>query len=355
VAPGYANGSSKGSTAGDIRCRNDPIRRGALADWGIDLDMDGHRPNRSTAGSEWGTCGSGSMDSAIAELANRQRGLVSRTQLLDVGLTRNAIDARLRSGRLHPIYRGVYLVGHAVPLPGARELGAILACGRGAVISHRTAAALWRLLPNRDREVHVTVPGRDCRRSDGIRIHRVAALDRRDVRKLSGIPITSPARTILDIAGSVSTRELEQAVAEAEARRLVRRSELRSLVARVGPRRGVAPLRSLLGTGARPALTRSEAEERLLTLIKAAELPLPETNVLVAGHEVDFLWREAKLVVEVDGFQFHGSRTAFERDRERDAAIAGLGYRVVRVTWRRIVDRPGAVVAAIAAALVARA
>ena len=288
---------------------------------------------------------------AIAELASRQRGVVTRNQLRANGVSLAAIDHRLRSGRLHSLYRGVYLVGHAVPPRGARDLGAVLACGPGSVLSHRSAAALWRLHPAQPTVVDVTVPGRRCDSKRGIRVHRVALLDRRDVRKLGGIPVTTPARTLLDLAADVRGRELERAVAEAEARRLTNRSQLLSLIARVAPRPGVAALRSLLTDDRRPALTRSEAEERLLALIRAAELPAPAVNVSVAGQEVDFLWPDRRLVVEVDGFAFHSHRAAFERDRKRDAVLAALGYRVIRVTWRQIVASPEAVVARIAGAL----
>jgi very-short-patch-repair endonuclease len=168
---------------------------------------------------------------------------------------------------------------------------------------------------------------------------------------MRGIPITAPARTILDLAAVVAPRELELALSEAETRRLTSRSELRALLARVGPRPGVAALRSLLDTEAGPSLTRSEAEERCLALIRTAELPAPEVNIRIGGHEVDFLWRSEQLVIEVDGFRFHSSRGAFERDRRRDAELAALGFRVLRVTWRQIVDRPEALVARIASVL----
>jgi very-short-patch-repair endonuclease len=266
-------------------------------------------------------------------------------------LTEHAIDHRLRSGRLHALYQGVYLLGHPVPVPGARELGAVLACGPGSVVSHRTAAGLWKLLPHSPGEIEVTVAGprRDSRR--GIRVHRTSSLDRRDVRMLHGIPITTPARTLLDLAGGLPTRQLEQAVAEAYARGLTNRSQLASLLARIGPRPGIPALRSLLDADRAPALTRSQAEERFLALVRAAELPPPESNVRLGTYQVDFLWREQRLIVEINGFAFHSSRTAFERDRRRDAELAALGYRVIRVTWRQIVDRPEAVIARIAGAL----
>jgi very-short-patch-repair endonuclease len=182
-------------------------------------------------------------------------------------------------------------------------------------------------------------------------VHRVDTLDRRDVRKLGGIPVTAPARTILDLAGVVGARELEQAMAEAQARRLVRRSDLLALLARNPRRPGIAALRTLLDPDHSPSLTRSEAEERFLALVKAAELPMPEVNVRIGRHEVDFLWRDRALIVEVDGFRFHSSRAAFERDRRRDAELAGHGFRVLRVTRRQIVDRPEASIARIATAL----
>jgi very-short-patch-repair endonuclease len=288
---------------------------------------------------------------AIAALAGRQRGLVTRDQLYELGLTRDAIDNRVKSARLHAIHRGVYLVGHAVPVEGARELAAALSCGPGAVVSHRSAAGLWRLLSEPTGDPDVTVPGRDCRRERGIRVHLVAALDRRDVRTVRGIPVTTPARTLLDLAAAASLRQLERALAEAEARRLTRRNELLSLLARVGARPGASVLRALVEANTAPSLTRSEAEERFWALIKAAELPTPETNVRVGPYEVDFLWRDHGLIVEVDGFRFHSSRTSFERDRRRDAELVSRGYRVIRVTWRQIVDRPEALAARIATAL----
>jgi very-short-patch-repair endonuclease len=287
---------------------------------------------------------------AIPELAAKQRGVITRAQLLELGLTRTTIDNWVKHSRLHPLYRGVFLLGHPRPIAGARELAAVLACGRDAALSHLSAAGLWRLLPGREGDVDVTVPGRNPGRKPGIRVHRVSALDPRDIRKLGEIAITSPARTILDLAAVVRARELEQALAEAYARRLARRSELVSLLARRSSRPGARALRALLDDGT-PALTRSQAEERLLALIRAAELPAPETNIRIGRHEVDFLWREQRLVVEVDGFAFHSSRSAFERDRRRDAELGMLGFRVTRITWRQIVNEPEALVARLAAAL----
>jgi very-short-patch-repair endonuclease len=222
------------------------------------------------------------------------------------------------------------------------------------VLSHRTAAGLWRLIvyePDLE-EIDVTAPGRDPGRKPGIRIHRTRALDPRDLRTVEGLPITAPARTLIDLAAEASVRVVERALAEAEARHLVRRQELLSALERAGRQRGSSTARKLLATNAAPALTRSEAEERLLTLVRSAQLPQPDVNVRLGRYEVDFLWREQGLVVEVDGFAFHSSRLAFERDRLRDAELQAHGWRVIRVTWRRIVHHPEVVVARIAAALV---
>jgi very-short-patch-repair endonuclease len=289
-------------------------------------------------------------EQAISELAAKQRGVVTRAQLLELGLTRTTVDNWVKHSRLHPLYRGVFLLGHPRPIAGARELAAVLACRPGAVLSHPSAAGLWRLLPRPKGDVDVTVPGRNPGRKPGIRVHRVIALDPRDIRKLGGIPITSPARTILDLASVVRRRDLEQALAEAYARRLARRSEFVSLLARRSSRPGTHALRTLLEDGT-PALTRSQAEERLLALIRAAELPQPEVNIRIGRHEVDFVWRDQRLIVEVDGFRFHSSRSEFERDRRRDAELGTLGFRVMRVTWRQIVNEPEALVARLATAL----
>jgi very-short-patch-repair endonuclease len=179
----------------------------------------------------------------------------------------------------------------------------------------------------------------------------VTELDRRDVHEIEEIPVTSPARTLLDLAPSLGARALEQAVAEGYALRLVNSSALATLLARYRGRGGTRQLRAILDGDAPPAITRSAAEERLLTLIRAARLPPPETNVRVGPYEVDFLWRASKLAVEVDGFAFHSSRPKFERDRERDAALTARGLRVVRVTWRAIEQRPETTIALISRSL----
>jgi very-short-patch-repair endonuclease len=290
---------------------------------------------------------------AIADIAARQHGVIARAQLLEIGFEPRAIDRRVQAGRLHRQHRGVYLVGHTAAPPKAREMAAVLACGRGAVVSHGSAAYLWCLLPHpaHERDVDVTIPARDPGKRQGIRTHRVRTLDPRDARSCHAIPITTPARTLLDLAGQASPRELEQALAVAERRRLVRRRDLRDVLGRAGPRHGTALLRSLVEDEGAPPLTRSEAEDRLLALIRAGALPEPDVNVRIGGHEVDFLWRKERLVVEVDGFGFHSSRASFERDRLRDAELQASGVRVMRVTWRQLTRTRDATLARIARAL----
>lgn len=290
-------------------------------------------------------------DAALARIAAAQRGLVTRAQLLESGLGRGALAHRLERGRLHLVHRGVYLLGHPVPPPLAVELAATLACGRGAVVSHRSAATLWAILGPTTGPVDVTVPGRDCgRRRAGVRVHRARRLDRRDTTTKAGVPVTTPARTLLDLAEVVSDRELVRALGEAYVRGLVRRTTLGAVLDRSPGRRGAPRLRTLLAREDGPSLTRSEAEERMLALVGRARLPPPRVNARVAGYEVDLLWPRHRLVIEVDGFRFHSSRAAFERDRRRDAELGRAGYRVIRFTWRQLEEEPAYVVATLAAA-----
>jgi very-short-patch-repair endonuclease len=289
----------------------------------------------------------------MVALAARQHGVVSRAQLVALGFSKAAIDARVKAGRLYPLYRGVYLVGHPLVPPFAREMGAVLACGDGAVVSHLSAAHLWALLPYpaRHRRIDVTVPGRDSRGGEGIRAHRVKRLHPRDTRTCRRIPVTTPARTILDLAGSELPRVFEQALAEAERRKLVTRRHLEAVLERNGRRAGAPLLRAALASDAAPPWTRSEAEERFLALVRSAGLPPPEVNVRLGPYEVDFLWRAERLIVEVDSFGFHSSRAAFESDRLRDAELQANGLRVVRVTWRQLAGEPEEMLGRLARAL----
>jgi very-short-patch-repair endonuclease len=282
------------------------------------------------------------VDRALAALAAGQYGVVTRAQTLALGLTRHGVAHRVGAGRLHAAHRGVYAVGHPALSPHGRRLAAVLACGDGAWLSHRSAAVLYGLLPDVAGPLHVTVPVRR-RAPTGVVLHR--SRDAPGLRR-ERIPVTTPARTILDLAATGPEHELARAVEEARLRRLVTDGQLERLA---GHRRGARALRELLD--GEPSLTRSEAERVLLALVHRAGLPRPQTNVRVGRHEVDALWPAERLVVEVDGFAFHSSREAFERDRARDGDLQAQGLRVLRVTWRRLTERPEAVAALLGAAL----
>jgi len=297
----------------------------------------------------------GRGDREIARLAAAQKGLVVREQLLAAGLARGSIAHRLAERRLHSVHPGVYLVGHERPSPLARELAAVLYLRGHGLLSHRTAAVVWGLADAEQDRITLTIVARDVRSGRGLRIFRAVQLDRRDVRVCAGLPLTSPARTLLDFAGQASPFELEQAVAEARVQGLAGAADLRAAIERAPRRKGVAALVRLLGREAEPALTRSEAERRLLGLTRDAQLPAPEVNARICGLQVDLLWRAERLVVEIDGHRFHGHRGAFEHDRKRDQMLVAAGYRVIRVTWRQLVDEPLAVGVRIGRALSAAA
>jgi very-short-patch-repair endonuclease len=245
----------------------------------------------------------------------------------------------------------VFTTGTTLLLPGARELAAVLACQPHAYASHRSAAHLFDLLslPPNATTVEVSTT-RDVRRR-GIRVHRVGKFGPGEIGDIDGIPVTSPARTILDLSGRLDENELEQLIAEAHAQRAIRKGELTALLSLHRHRRGIAPLRALLERHEEPKRTRSKAERRLLELIREHGLPEPQTNAMVAGHEVDLYWPEQRVIVEFDSFRFHSSRRAFEQDRRRDQTLAALGYTVLRITWLQLTREPEAVVSRIAAAL----
>ena len=340
-----------------LPARGERVRLGAIAAGKVTaLGLGGERVRIAAS---WGRgdrgrrVTSGGVDPA-GVIAGRQRGVVTRAQLRAAGLSVEAIDRRLRAGRLHRVHRGVYLVGHGVFPPHARELAALLACGRGAVLSHLTAAALWRIVGGLPEVVDVTVRHRARRQRGGIRIHRTSRLDRGELRVRDAMPVTAPERTILDLASMLPARDLARAVDEARALGLAAPERLRSLVVRAPRRRGAARLRALLDAEREPALTRSEAERRMVDLIERGGLPRPRINGRVAGHEVDLHWPGVDLVVEVDGYAFHSRPADFERDHRREQDLAAAGMRISRVSRRQLVEEPEAVLVRLARALDAR-
>jgi very-short-patch-repair endonuclease len=273
-------------------------------------------------------------DKAIALLAERQHGVVTLEQLLSAGLSPAGVSRRVTAGRLHRIHRGVYAVGHAALGNEGRWMAAALACAKGAVLSHRSAAELWRMLPeprtggNERAPIHVMVAG-EAKSRGGLRVHRSSTLSPADVTRRAAIPVTKPARTLQDLRRTVPAKVFAAATRQAE-----------YLGLPVGDRLAMDH-------------TRSELEAKLLGLVRRHRLPQPEVNVRVGGFVVDFLWRAERLIAEVDGWRTHGTRTAFEGDRARDNRLRVLGFKVIRFTWRQVIDEPGGVARTIRSLLTA--
>jgi predicted transcriptional regulator of viral defense system len=275
-------------------------------------------------------------DRRVAELAGRQWGVISLVQLRALGLSGDAVQRRVRAGRLHRVHHGVYAAGHRVLPREGRWLAAVLACGEGAVLSHRSAAAHWGLLATSAARVEVTIP-RARASNDQIRLHRSRSLIARDTTTHQGIPITSVPRTLLDLAATVRADRLERALAQAEHLELYDHRAITELLARANGHRGRGALTE--ATALEPKLTRSEWEVRMLRLVRTAALPEPLVNLPLDAPDYgecrpDFHWPAHDLIVETDGWKSHRTRAAFERDRAKDAALTAAGYRVVRFTWR---------------------
>ncbi len=282
----------------------------------------------------------------MAKVARRQHGVVTLAQLRACGFTDEVVRGLVRRGEVRRLHRAVFLVG---PMVGAhtRELAATLACGAGAVASHRSAARLYAILPPAPGPVHVTVAGRHVGGDDSIVVHRTHTLRRHEVRDRHGIPVTAPIRTIVDLAGACRATELEAAVAEAFALNLVNRAVLLRAIDSSPGRRGVARLARILEGERRPARTRSHPERLLLSAIRRSDLPEPEVNARIGPWEVDFLWRDLRLVVEVDGYSTHSSPRAFERDRRKDGDLLGRGFIVRRFTANQVRNARTAVIGSI--------
>ena len=276
---------------------------------------------------------------------------MTRAQLLGAGVSRHVIDRQSKSGALHRRHRGVYVVGHLALAPHANEAAALLACGQRSLISHRSAAYLWGLSEHQPAVVDVTLVGRRCRPKDGVRLHNVSTLDPADIRNRAGLPVTSPARTLVDLAADATYAELDRGVSEARIKGLLRNDELQTALERAGRRHGTAMMRAFLRSEDGRGFTRSEAERRTRALLRQARLPVPRVNARVAGYEIDFLWEPERVIVEVDGYAYHGNRRAFERDRRKDLALTSAGYLVIRISWRQLDEEPFVVVAHVARAL----
>lgn len=275
-------------------------------------------------------------------------------QLRELGLTVDAVELRLRRGRLHRVHRGVYAVGHPRLTFRGQLWAGLLACGgpRRAALSHRSAAVVWDLLPAGASRIDLTTRA-SSHGTRALRVHRSRTLRPGDVvLQPDGLAVTSVARTLVDLAGVLTPHALERVCHRAQVVRLLDASAVAAQLDR-GRRRGARRLRAALQTLAaeEPTITRSALEERFLALVRSAGLPRPRTNARVLGFEVDVLWAHRRLVVELDGVASHLTPRAFERDRERDAVLQVARYAIVRFTWRQVVAEPDFVVATLRALL----
>jgi REase_MTES_1575 len=287
-----------------------------------------------------------STDELIARFAVQQHGVVSRAQLVAAGVGREAIRHRLATSRLHLTYPTVYAVGHPLLSLHGRYLAAVLACGDHAVLSHRDAATLLDLLPVGSGAIEVTTIRRGRRSLRGIKLHSSRSLPPDEITTCEGIPCTTVARTLVDLAGCVPPRRLRQTLEQALVLRVFDLAATTVALGRARGRRGTAALRRLLAEVAdEPPLTRRELERLFRELVREAGLPLPVVNGLVAGYEVDFHWPAHRLIVETDGRAFHAHALAFDDDRQRDLDLELAGWHVLRVTWRHVLQEPERVVA----------
>jgi predicted transcriptional regulator of viral defense system len=281
----------------------------------------------------------------LAGLAQMQHGVVTLDQLRGIGISASAVRSRVEEGSLLRLYDGVYAVGHLPRTKEVRFISAVLACGRDAVLSHRSAAHLLGLREDKRIQIDVTAPGRRGRAPRGIDAHRDGSLVPLDRGTENGIPCTNVARTLLDLAAVIPLWELRRAVGKAEVLRVLDKGAVRTLIKRNRGRRGVARLRMLLDElDPQTKRTRSEMERLLLRLCTRAGLPRPEVNIWlnVDGRQLqpDFLWRDVGLILEADSRKFHDTDSAFLSDRRREQRLQLAGWRVSHCTWWEIEHEP---------------
>jgi predicted transcriptional regulator of viral defense system len=276
------------------------------------------------------------LDERVATLAARQHGILSIADLRRLGMPKQSIDYRLRIGRLHPIHRGVYAVGHSNLSDNALFIAAVLAIGADAALSHLSSAALLEFRAfnrNQGTWVDVTVPRRVKPRL-GIRLHTVRALPPEDVTTRHGIRTTTPARTLIDLADVLTEKQLKRAVHEAEVQRLITPDQLAERLSPAQGRRGAARLAAIIALG--PAPTRSELEDATLDFLHRHGFPHPLTNATVAGEEVDFSFPGTRVVIEADGYRYHGTNIRHQADRRKQARLEAAGFHVLRVDWHQV-------------------
>lgn len=273
----------------------------------------------------------------IARLAERQHGVVGRSQLVALGVAVRTIEEWLDGGRLHQVHREVFAVGYPRISEAGRRWAAVLAYGEGALLSHRSAATLWGLARRRSPLIDITATtGRQgVQRREGIFIHR-GRLHVEDRAVRGGLPITTVARTLFDLAELVNIKRLESAWEEADRLGLLELRAVEQVCERGYGRRALRPIRRLLAEARAATITRSPLEDEFAAFCRDHNLPTPSFNTTVLGFEVDALWPRQRLAAELDSWEFHRHRAAFERDRARDSALQVAGYRIIRITHRRV-------------------
>lgn len=296
---------------------------------------------------------SGSDEERVAAIAAVQRGRVSREQLLAAGISYKVIARLVRRNMLFPLPGGVFAAGSLAPVELGDETAALLAAGPGAALSHSSAASLWEMRPP-GAAVEVVVPHNRGVRLARVHVHRSRLLAAKDIRFHKGLPVTSPARTLLDLTAILTPRQLELAFDRALVKRIMRLGDVEDVLARMPGRTGTPVLRAVLADHRGPTLTRSQAEELFLALVRRAQLPQPRVNARTAGYEVDFLWPAERVVVEIDGFRYHSTRRAFDHDHRKDQVLFSAGLIVLRFTYEQLKREPLNVIAQVAGALGAR-
>jgi putative AbiEi antitoxin of type IV toxin-antitoxin system len=295
------------------------------------------------------------VDAAIAQLAARQHGVVAIWQLLSLGLSASAVRTRVAAGKLHRVHRGVYSVGHSVLSMDGRRMAAVLACGPTAVASHRMAGALLAIVSSSALEV--TVPTQADRRIPGVVVHRTRRLDPEDIGRIDNIPCTALPRTLIDYAELATRRQVERACEQAEILRTYDQRAIDAAIERNPGRRGAKRLVAVVADfrpGTTP--TANDIEEAMLAICDGIRAPRPLVNAWIpfpdgGGARPDFLWPGPKKIVEVDGYETHGTRGAFESDRARDRRLKLMRYEILHYTWRDITLRPERVAVELAAFL----
>jgi hypothetical protein len=286
-----------------------------------------------------------SFNSAVSRLAKGQQRNITRAQLLELGLSRNAIANRLKNLLLHPTpFPGVYAVGTPLVTPHEFAYAAILAVSLHAILSHSSAMALWGFWKYWERPFEVTITEGD-RRPKGIKVHRSRTLTRRDIRRQYGIPATSPARTLFDIAQRLTDKQLTRAVNTGLHDKVVRRGDLATLIERFPTHPSSGRLSFFVATT--DGLTDSALEDEFREFCATWGIPQPATYTRLNGFRADAYWPDEQLIAELDGWDFHNTRVDFESDRARDAANLAAGIPTIRITRLRMRNEPAKLAAEI--------